>query len=213
VLTIAALTNKERVGRSAELLRKALRPFVERHLVAAFSDAWLDHVESHLRSHDRPADRALDDLGVLLYVLLRDWDEVFCRPLDGADPSLFKTVKHVRNEWAHRPQEEFTVERARELLSSIVAILEAIDAKSEALAVRDSLEGLANNAVCEADGRLRAILVHAAAGALPFRIALDRGKRLGATPRDLETAAKALRESRLLIFDDPLTEKTKIRLS
>jgi hypothetical protein len=213
VLTIAALTNKERVGRSAELLRKALRPFVERHLIATFGDGWHDHVESQLRKHDPPADRALDDLGILLYVLLRDWDDVFCRPLDGADRRLFQTVKDVRNQWAHRPQEEFTVARATELLSSIVEILEAIDAKSEALAVRDSLEALANNAVSEADGRLRAILVHAAASALPFRIALDRGKCVGASHRDLETAAKALRDSQLLIFDDPLTETTTIRLS
>jgi hypothetical protein len=212
-LTIAALTNKERVGRSAELLRKALRPFVERHLIAAYGEDWLLHLESHLRPHDPPPDRALDDLGILLYVLLHDWDEVFCRPLDGSDPHLFQTVKDVRNEWAHRPQEEFTVDRAGRLLSCIIEILEAIDAKSEALTVRDSLEGLANNAVCEADGRLRAILIHAAAGALPFRIALDRGRRVGASSHDLETAAKALRESRLLIFDDPLTEKTKIQLS
>lgn len=63
------------------------------------------------------------------------------------------------------------------------------------------------------DDRLRSTLIQVAAAGLAFRIAVERGRRLGASPDDVEAVAYRLREGQLLAFEDHLGPATIIRLT
>jgi hypothetical protein len=63
------------------------------------------------------------------------------------------------------------------------------------------------------DDRLRSVLIQVAVDALPFSLAVDRSRRFSATREDVERAAHTLRTSRLLRFNDPLQDDTKLRLT
>ena len=207
-----SLTNKERIGRSVELLRTALAPDVRRQLELAYGEQWLSHLRPSRSAHE-PRESDLDDVGVLLGVVLREWDTLFRRRFDGVDADLVRSVRDVRNEWAHRPQEEFTALRATELLQRIALILAAFGSDADAALVRFEAESVTNATVGEPDRRLRAILIDTAAEGQTFGIAVTRGKRLGLSAEEVEMATKALRASQLLSFEDPLSDSTRILLA
>jgi hypothetical protein len=210
---IVSLTNKERIGRSVELLRTALGPDVRRQLVEAYGDGWLDHVRPCIRDKHRAPEATLNDVGVLLSVVLREWEPLFRERFRGVDRDVIRSLRDVRNEWAHRPQEEFTAARASELLRRIATILSALGYEPDAALVRFEAENVTNASVGEPDKRLRAILIDTAANGQTFSVALRRGKHLGLSSEEVALGTKALRASQLLNFDDPLTESSLIRLA
>lgn len=63
------------------------------------------------------------------------------------------------------------------------------------------------------DDRIRSTLIQAGASGLTFAIAVQRGRRVGATPEDVEDVAYRLRDGRLLSFDGDLSASTIIRLT
>src|SRR2546430_881915 len=63
------------------------------------------------------------------------------------------------------------------------------------------------------DDQVRSLLIQAAVDSLPLSIAVERARRFGAERSDVEAAAKRLRDSQLLRFNEPLRDDTKIRLN
>lgn len=65
----------------------------------------------------------------------------------------------------------------------------------------------------ELDDRLRSALIQVGVNGLPFSIAVARARRFGADREQVEAAARTLRDSKLLRFDEPLGDNTKVRLN
>ncbi len=100
-----AITNHERVGKSAELLRARLAPFVEREFVNIHKDKALTEARRLLPADDRMnGSRPITqwDAAVLLKVMWDAWNDVFGRTLGRADRSLVQELRDVRNHWAHQ---------------------------------------------------------------------------------------------------------------
>ena len=207
-----ALTNKERIGRCIELLRIALAPKVRHELERSYGDQWLGEPRRAGGGRIRTPEDSLNDAGALLGLVLAEWEPLFRSRFQGVTADDVRDVRDVRNEWAHRPQEEFTAARASELLQRIAAILAAAGCEADAAVVRFETASVRNSTVGESDRRLRAILIDTAAEGQVFGVAVTRGKRLGLSVEEVALATKALRASQLLAFDDPLTEASNLRL-
>jgi hypothetical protein len=208
---MVSITNKERIGRSVELLRTALEPDVRKQLMAAYGDEWRDHVGS--RDRDREPEESLQDVGVLLGVVIREWDTLFRERFGGVSKEEVRGLRDVRNEWAHRPSEEFTAARSDELLQRIATILGSLGYEADAALVLFEADSVTNASVGEPDSRLRALLIEVAANGQTFAEAVRRTKHLGMSIEEVALGTKALRASRLLTFDDPLTESSLIRIA
>ena len=76
-----AITNHERVGKTLELLRSGLGPFVERELKAKFGDDWGFEVKDVLtdtRLGGKGTD-SIKDVAAMLVIMDRKWGDVFRR--------------------------------------------------------------------------------------------------------------------------------------
>jgi len=124
-----AITNHERVGKSLELLRNGLAPFVEREAAAHYGKYWLTKVTEHW-PHDFswPEDQEQPhlDVAAILRVLWEQWNEVFRKTLGHAERSLVSELREVRNKWAH--QEVFSSDDAYRALDSAARLLTAVSA-------------------------------------------------------------------------------------
>src|SRR5215475_6610322 len=125
-----AITNHERVGKTLELLKDGLRPFVERELKARDAQGWLNIVrESVPESQARLFTKASDppwDATSLLRVMWEQWNEVFRKTLGHAERSLVSELRDHRNKWAH--QEPFSTNDAQRVLDSSARLLTAVSA-------------------------------------------------------------------------------------
>jgi hypothetical protein len=61
--------------------------------------------------------------------------------------------------------------------------------------------------------RLRSILIQVGVEGQPFSLAVERAHRLGVPREAVEDAARALSGTKLLRFNEPLNDDTKIRLN
>ena len=123
-----AITNHERVGKSLELLKDGLGPFVEREFKAKYGDEWAFEVKDIL-SDTRLGDsktESLNDVATLLVVMDRKWGDVFRRILGKTERSLVNEILAVRNRWAH--QDRFSSDDAYRALDSVERLLTAISA-------------------------------------------------------------------------------------
>ena len=124
-----AITNYERVGKSLELLREGLRPFVERELSAKYDKYWIIKVTNDWE-HDLswPEGAALPnmDAALLLRVMWEQWNDVFRNTLGFAERSLVSELREFRNRWAH--QIAFSTDDAYRALDSAARLLVAISA-------------------------------------------------------------------------------------
>ncbi|MBP8290862.1 MAG: DUF499 domain-containing protein, partial [Chromatiaceae bacterium] len=123
-----AITNHERVGKSLELLKTGLGPFVERELQARYGSAWAGEAREVLSDTRLGAgkDEALHDVVALLVIMDRKWGEVFRQILGKTERSLVNEIIAVRNRWAH--QELFSSDDAYRALDSVVRLLSAVSA-------------------------------------------------------------------------------------
>ena len=124
-----ATTNYERVGKTLELLRDGLRPFVERELSAKYGKYWITKsTEGWQNDLTWPEGEELPhlDAAVLLRVMWEQWNEVFRNTLGFAERSLVSELRDVRNKWAH--QATFTTDDAYRALDSAARLLMAISA-------------------------------------------------------------------------------------
>lgn len=204
-------TNKERFGRSVEILRAALRPLVEERLVEKYGHGWLERVLAKAPHWQRDPYAELDDLSGLLRVIVNEW-HLFSSSLYPVGLDLVAAVRHDRNTWAHSPQREFAAASTRDAITRIATILKAIGAETEARSVLHDAAEVTDAAVA-VERQLRGLLVEAAGRSQPLASVCRRARGMGLTTDDIAVAAKALRESNLLVFDDPLTAATTLHLS
>lgn len=124
-----AITNHERVGKSLELLKNGLAPFVEREAAAHYGKYWFTKVTEHW-PHDLSWPEGQDqphlDVAATLRLLWEQWNEVFRKTLGHAERSLVSELREVRNKWAH--QAAFSSDDTYRALDSAARLLTAISA-------------------------------------------------------------------------------------
>lgn len=124
-----ALSNRDRVGKSLDLLNTGLKPFVERELKAVYKDKWLDAAQEGLREDRIPANLKKEpkwDIQALLAIIWNQWNTVFGKTLGRAERSIVSELREVRNKWAH--QEPFTTDDTYRAMDSMDRLLTAISA-------------------------------------------------------------------------------------
>ncbi len=123
-----ATTNYERVGKTMELLRQGLQPFIEREFLAQHGKYWVTTVTNGWRNELtwRDDDTPHLDIAALLRLMWEQWNEVFRKTLGFAERSLVSELRDFRNKWAH--QETFSTDDAYRVLDSAARLLTAISA-------------------------------------------------------------------------------------
>ena len=108
-----AITNNARVGKSLDLLRDGLAPFVERELRSRYGSAALDRAQQQVQADRLNVDRPLAqwDAAPLLALMWDAWNDVFRDVLGPAERSFVGELRGVRRKWAH--QEPFSGDDAR----------------------------------------------------------------------------------------------------
>jgi len=129
---MAAITNYERVGRTLELLRTGLMPFVAQELIATppIADQWRDVILSQATDADSTSQQLANNEPVDVYVQLKVmwevWNQVFKRTLGHAERSLVSELRGFRNDWAH--QKQFSTDDAYRCVDSAERLLSAVSA-------------------------------------------------------------------------------------
>lgn len=123
-----AITNHERIGKTLDLLRAGLAPFIEReftnlHQAKALAEAAGYLGDVRLNARKRIADW---DAAALLKLMWEAWNDVFRKTLGPAERSLVSELRDVRNRWAH--QQNFTSNDTDRALDSAARLLTAVSA-------------------------------------------------------------------------------------
>ena len=129
-----AITNHERVGKSLELLNAGLKAFVEREMLNAHGEKWLEIARQSTPGNDRLSarmKRPLEmDTQALLALIWDQWNPVFSKILGHAERSLVSELRDTRNKWAH--QSTFSTDDAYRALDSVSRLLTAVSADQSA---------------------------------------------------------------------------------
>ena len=170
-----AITNHERVGKSLELLKAGLGPFVEREVKGALASRRLDAFKLRDYAEDpmlanKPTSEW--DVAGLLKLMWETWNDVFRQILGRAERSLVNELRDHRNKWAH--QESFSGDDAYRALDSVGRLLAAVSAPQSDELERLKMELLRVRFDEQARGERRrqagvAIESAAAAGLKPWR--------------------------------------------
>jgi predicted AAA+ superfamily ATPase len=124
-----ATSNRDRVGRALDLLKEALRPYVEQEFQARYGAGWAAEAAQALRL-DRDWQRSGSatnlDVQSIFNLMAARWDDVFGRALGRAERNLVAELREARNQWAH--QEPFSTDDAYRALDSADRLLTAISA-------------------------------------------------------------------------------------
>ena len=130
-----ATTNHERVGKTLELLKAGLGPFVEREVQGAIREHRVD-AATLLRFVEDPriGERPVTewDVAALLKLIWETWNDVFRKVLGPAERGFVGELRGHRNRWAH--QEPFSGDDAYRALDTAHRLLTAVSA-TEATAV------------------------------------------------------------------------------
>lgn len=123
-----AITNHDRIGKTLELLRDGLKPFVERELKAKYADRAHTEVRAALSDRRLGGSKAdsLNDIAVLLVVMDKTWGPVFGTILGRAERNFVNELVDARNRWAH--QEAFFGDDVYRVLDSAGRLLAAVSA-------------------------------------------------------------------------------------
>ena len=136
-----AITNHERVGKTLDLLKAGLGPFIDREVRGALESEKLD--AHRLRNYGE--DRVLGskpipewDVAGLLKLMWENWNEVFLPILGPAERSFVGELRGYRNRWAH--QEPFSGDDAYRALDTANRLLAAVSAPQAAEVDRLKME-------------------------------------------------------------------------
>ena len=123
-----ATTNYERVGKTMDLLRAGLQPFIERELLAQYGKYWVSNVTNGWRNELTWTDDDTPhlDVAALLRLMWEQWNDVFRKTLGFAERSLVSELREYRNKWAH--QATFSTDDTYRILDSAARLLTAISA-------------------------------------------------------------------------------------
>jgi ribonuclease III len=125
------ISNHERVGRALNLLCQGLYPYLKQEMQAVHSNNWEKEAKSCLASYKLPKNKSVDiilseDVGMVLSVISKQWDNVFKKKLTYTDNGLVVELIQVRNNWAH--QSPFSTADTYRALDSIARLLKAVSA-------------------------------------------------------------------------------------
>ncbi len=138
-----AITHRDRVGKTLDLLRAGMFPFVQREFEhTSPSGQALTRARSyfHGNQHDNVARPFRDwDIAALLNLMAWAWNDVFRQTLGRTERSLVGELLDWRNKWAH--QERISGDDAERALDSAARLLTAISAAQadEVARMRDDL--------------------------------------------------------------------------
>ena len=121
-----AMSNRERVGKSLELLADGLRPFVERELKSRLKENW----QSVVSKPPGSGPVKWSDPQILLQVMCDQWNIVFKDLFGTAERSLVFELKDARNKWAHN--EQFSSNDTLRAIDSVHRLLESVSAPEPA---------------------------------------------------------------------------------
>lgn len=135
-----AISNHERVGRTLDLLRDGLAPFVEREFANVYNDRVLEEARRFVTDDRLNLDQPLAewDAAALLRLMWEAWNDVFRRTLGHAERSLVSELRNVRNKWAH--QQPFSSDDAYRALDSAARLLAAVSAPETEEVERSKME-------------------------------------------------------------------------
>lgn len=124
-----AITNHERVGKAAELLRAGLAPYIEREFQTYFKSSAQSEALKFLGDDRMLVGKKVGawDAAALLKLMWESWNEVFRRTLGPAERTLVSELRDVRNRWAH--QQLFSTSDAYRALDSAHRLLLAVSAE------------------------------------------------------------------------------------
>ena len=127
---MAALTNKERVGRALDLVAEGLGPWMVTALHAKYGDNWASEVGRTAGLTGRDATPNHSDPAYLFWVLDKQWHGVFKDQLSFEDKRATSALWDARKEWAHG--ERISSERTERVLMDAEHILRSIGAVAQA---------------------------------------------------------------------------------
>ena len=129
-----AISNRERVDKALELLRKGLAPYVERELQSEKGKTVPPEIFLRLSSDPNLEDKPIGEWDVAallkLMVIPDVWNTVFRITLGNAERSLVSELRDWRNKWAH--QKPFSSADTDRALDSAVRLLTAVSATQQA---------------------------------------------------------------------------------
>jgi hypothetical protein len=125
-----AISNHERVGKSLELLKDGLRPYVEREMKAQHAQLWFEEAKASVSDSQASLfgteDEPQWDIAATLAVMWNQRNIVFKKTLGRAERTLVSELREVRNRWAH--QNPFSGDDAYRALDSAGRLLTAVSA-------------------------------------------------------------------------------------
>ncbi len=179
-----ALSNRDRIDRGLEAVRRGLGPYVLRELKSRYGERWPYAVATELdgRSYSRvqnvkSEEQFLDvaDAQALLKLMWGSYNEVFKDKLGFSGRNYLSEIMDARNSWAHGGS--FTVEETGRALDTMHLLLRAISAAPEAEDVQKHHRAVMRE-IFEADQRREVRRVtrevpQAPGGLLPWRQVVD----------------------------------------
>jgi predicted AAA+ superfamily ATPase len=165
-----AITNRDRVGKTLDLLSDALKVFVVRELKAVHGERWRYAASDTLRDHhftEDGTDLVLDTQALFL-IMWDQWKTVFQRTLGHSERNYVSELRDVRNKWAH--QHPFSTDDAYRTLDTAERLLNAISAAEQAAEVRKMKHDLLR---LSQEEQARNVVRKAAASAVNSATSLD----------------------------------------
>src|ERR1700733_4006826 len=127
-----AITNHERIGKTLDLLKQGLGPFIERELRNAYKDQFRTQAARFIGEDRLLSEKPIAqwDAAAQLRLLWEAWNDVFRKILGQAERTLVSELRDVRNKWAH--QQAFSSDDAYRALDSTARLLSAVSAPEAA---------------------------------------------------------------------------------
>ncbi|HEY4035590.1 MAG TPA: Swt1 family HEPN domain-containing protein [Ktedonobacteraceae bacterium] len=137
-----AITNRDRVGKTLDILSDGLKVFVAREMKAVHGERWRYAASDALRDHhftEDGTDLVLDTQALFL-IMWDQWKTVFQRTLGHSERNYVSELREVRNKWAH--QHPFSTDDTYRALDTAERLLNAVSAVEQAAEVRKMKQDL-----------------------------------------------------------------------
>ena len=123
-----AITNHERVGKSMDLLKEGLAPYVDREFSYLFAENSLSEALRYEADDRLLVGKKISewDATALLKLMWHSWNDVFRKTLGHAERSMVSELREIRNRWAH--QQPFSSDDTYRALDSVGRLLTAVSA-------------------------------------------------------------------------------------
>lgn len=132
---MAALSNKERVGRVLDLVSEGLGPWMVDLLVRKYGETWQAKVREAAGVGNRDAADNPDDPSYLFWVFDKQWVTLLKAHATHADKRAVSGLWDARKEWAHGGK--FSDDQAERVLGEGESLLRSIGAVGQADAVEE----------------------------------------------------------------------------